>query len=162
MLFAGYFNVSNGYLVLTSGYLIVSTGYSSLLLATSGSSGYFCYFVLATTSRNTYSLVSDVGVEECMSFYVNFKIPYKHFLISLSFTNLFFIFLMKLNSNYTAIPYALVEVWTSEAALQRCSYKKVFWKYAANIQENIHGKVWFQYSYLATLLKSPISMGVLL
>ena len=77
-----------------------------------------------------------------MSSFVNLEIPYKHFLISLSLTNLFFIFLMKLNSNYTAIPYALVEVWTSEAALQRCSDKKVFWKkYAANIQDNIHGKV---------------------
>ena len=68
MLFAGYFNVSNGYLVLTSGYLIVTTGYSSLLLAASGSSGYFWYFVLVTTNRNTYSLVSDLGVEELCLF----------------------------------------------------------------------------------------------
>ena len=32
----------------------------------------------------------------------------------------------------------------SEAALHRCSYKKVFWKYAANLQENSHAEVWFQ------------------
>ena len=31
-----------------------------------------------------------------------------------------------------------------EAALQRCSYKKMFWKYAANLQENTHAEVWFQ------------------
>ena len=28
-----------------------------------------------------------------------------------------------------------------EAALQRCFYEKVFWKYAANLQENTHAKV---------------------
>ena len=27
---------------------------------------------------------------------------------------------------------------------QRCSYKKIFWKYAANLQENIHDEVRFQ------------------
>ena len=32
----------------------------------------------------------------------------------------------------------------SEAALQRCSYKKVFCKYAENLQENTHAEVWFQ------------------
>ena len=32
----------------------------------------------------------------------------------------------------------------SEAAIQRCSYKKLFWKYAANLQEKTHAKVWFQ------------------
>ena len=31
-----------------------------------------------------------------------------------------------------------------EAAIQRCSYKKVFWKYAANLRDNTHAKVWFQ------------------
>ena len=34
-----------------------------------------------------------------------------------------------------------------EAATQRCSEKKVFWKYAANLQENTHAEVWFQLSY---------------
>ena len=33
---------------------------------------------------------------------------------------------------------------SSEAVLQRCSYEKVFWKYAANLQENIHAEVQFQ------------------
>ena len=31
-----------------------------------------------------------------------------------------------------------------EAALQRCSYEKMFWKYAANVQEDTHAEVWFQ------------------
>ena len=41
----------------------------------------------------------------------------------------------------------LYRIWTimnTEAAAQRCSMKKVFWKYAANIQENSHAEVWFQ------------------
>ena len=32
----------------------------------------------------------------------------------------------------------------TETAIQRCCQKEVFWKYAANIQENTHAKVWFQ------------------
>ena len=28
------------------------------------------------------------------------------------------------------------------AAVQRCSYKKVFWRYAANLQEKTHAEVW--------------------
>ena len=36
------------------------------------------------------------------------------------------------------------KVISSEAATQRCSMKKVFWKYAANLQENNHAEVWFQ------------------
>ena len=31
----------------------------------------------------------------------------------------------------------------SEASLQRCFLEKVFWKYAANLQENTHAKVRF-------------------
>ena len=31
-----------------------------------------------------------------------------------------------------------------DATLHSCSYKKVFWKYAANLQENIHAEMWFQ------------------
>ena len=32
----------------------------------------------------------------------------------------------------------------SEAAAQMCSQEKVFWKYAANLQENTHAEVWYQ------------------
>ena len=32
----------------------------------------------------------------------------------------------------------------TEAALQRCSHEKMFGKYAANLQDNIHADVWFQ------------------
>ena len=31
-----------------------------------------------------------------------------------------------------------------EAVPQRCSYKKVLWNHAANLQENTHAEVWFQ------------------
>ena len=31
----------------------------------------------------------------------------------------------------------------TEASLQRCFYKKVFWKYAENLQENTHADVDF-------------------
>ena len=47
-----------------------------------------------------------------------------------------------------------------EAAIQRCSYKKVFWKYTANLQENAHTELQFQYGCFTTLLKSHF--GVLL
>ena len=32
----------------------------------------------------------------------------------------------------------------AEAATQRYSWEKMFWKYAANLQENTHAKVRFQ------------------
>ena len=32
----------------------------------------------------------------------------------------------------------------AEAALQRRSYKKLFWKYPINLQKNTHAEVWFQ------------------
>ena len=51
---------------------------------------------------------------------------------------------------------------SSEAGLYMCSYKKVFRKYAANLQETTHTKVWFQYSCKAALLKSHFSVGILL
>ena len=61
----------------------------------------------------------------------------------------------------------LIFVWNScsfkknlripEAATQRCSQKKVFWKYAANLQENTHVEV-----FKAILLRSHFGMGVLL
>ena len=32
----------------------------------------------------------------------------------------------------------------SEATTQKCSYEKMLWKYAANLQENTHAEVRFQ------------------
>ena len=32
--------------------------------------------------------------------------------------------------------------YISETAVRRCSWEKVFWKYAANLQENTHAEVW--------------------
>ena len=45
---------------------------------------------------------------------------------------------------------------------RRCPCKNVFWKHTANLQENIHAKLWFQQSCKETLLKSPFGMGFLL
>ena len=44
----------------------------------------------------------------------------------------------------------------TDAALQRCSLEKVFWKYAPNLKENTHVKVQFRTS------KSHFGVGVLL
>ena len=46
-----------------------------------------------------------------------------------------FIFLLQLH----ILPWV-----NTEAAFQRYSLEKVFWKYAANLQENTHSEVWFQ------------------
>ena len=37
-----------------------------------------------------------------------------------------------------------IKKFHSEDTLQMCSYQKVLWKYAANLQENIHVEVQFQ------------------
>ena len=34
---------------------------------------------------------------------------------------------------------------SSETAIQRCSYEKLFWEYAANLKKNIHAEVWKQF-----------------
>ena len=36
----------------------------------------------------------------------------------------------------------------------QCSYQKLFWKYAANVQENIRAEVWFQWSHTSASLFS--------
>ena len=64
--------------------------------------------------------------------------------------------------HFIRLPLLLRPEVSSEAGLYRCSYKKLFRKYAANLQETTHTKVWFQYSCKATLLKSHFSLGVLL
>ena len=48
----------------------------------------------------------------------------------------------KRKKNFTLLDlhtkFVSVKMFSSEAAFQRCSYKKMFWKYAANLQENTH------------------------
>ena len=39
---------------------------------------------------------------------------------------------------------ALHEILLLKAAIQRCSYEKVLWKDATNLQENTHAEVRFQ------------------
>ena len=42
---------------------------------------------------------------------------------------------------FEKIEYAMVFLDFFEAAIQRWSQEKVFWKYAANLQENTHAEV---------------------
>ena len=44
---------------------------------------------------------------------------------------------------FETLSYQIKVIAKSEAATQRCSQEKVFWKYAANLQENTHAEVWF-------------------
>ena len=48
---------------------------------------------------------------------------------------------LTLISVYLNIKFQLV---FSEAAVQRCSQEKAFWKYVANLLENTHAEVWSQ------------------
>ena len=45
---------------------------------------------------------------------------------------------------YPKVRYAFAKILATEAATQRCFQEKMFWKYAANLQENSHAEVWFQ------------------
>ena len=53
-------------------------------------------------------------------------------------------FFETLKFNFSAV--CPSETWwlDLEEALPRCSYKKVSWKNAANLQVNTHTKMWFQ------------------
>ena len=62
------------------------------------------------TYRYTFPLVSDVDVEESMVFNEELKIPCKLFLIFPRFMDTFLLLVLKLNSNYMALTYALAEV----------------------------------------------------
>ena len=62
--------------------------------------------------------------------------------------------------NYAETDFGIRGMEDLEAVTQKCSYEKLLWKYAANLQENT--EVRFQQSCKATLLKSHFGMGVLL
>ena len=47
-------------------------------------------------------------------------------------------------AGYDLLMFDELKVLSIEASLQSCCYKKEFWKYAANSQENTHAEVWFQ------------------
>ena len=49
----------------------------------------------------------------------------------------------------------LTQCRSTEAALHSRSFKKVFWKYTAKLQENTHAEVYF-----STLLKSHLGIGI--
>ena len=51
-------------------------------------------------------------------------------------------YIVNLMLEYIAI--LLSEVERSEVAFQMWSYKKVFWEYAANLQENTHAEVQYR------------------
>ena len=40
---------------------------------------------------------------------------------------------------------------STEAALQRCFYKKAFWKYATNLQENTHAITYQPLIYILSI-----------
>ena len=48
-----------------------------------------------------------------------------------------------------------------EVVTQKCSWEKVFWKYAANLQENTHVEVWLQSNFIEVTLQhvcSPVNL----
>ena len=45
--------------------------------------------------------------------------------------------------NHLLVNFKCIESEDTEAAIQRCSWEKVFWKSAANLQENTHAEVRF-------------------
>ena len=47
----------------------------------------------------------------------------------------------------------------TEAAIQRCSHKTVFWKYAANLQDNTHAEVRFQIKLLCNFIEIALRHG---
>ena len=44
-------------------------------------------------------------------------------------------------------------LYVSQAAIQRCSVEKVFWKHAASLQENTHAEVRFQSNFIEIALR---------
>ena len=62
------------------------------------------------TYRYSFPLVSDIDVEESIVFNEELKIPCKLFLIFLMFMDAVLLLVLKLNSNYMALTYALAEV----------------------------------------------------
>ena len=54
-------------------------------------------------------------------------------------------------SPWSSLPLSLSLFAKSLAMVPISSYKKVFWKYVSNLQENTHAKVWFQLSCFASL-----------
>ena len=69
--------------------------------------------------------------------------------------------LLLLTNILTILFFFFVIFKRTEAALQRCSYKKVFWKYLANLLENTHVEVWYQSSFIEITLRhgcSPLNL----
>ena len=52
---------------------------------------------------------------------------------------------------YRKKPVARNGLMDIEAALHRCSYKKMFWEYAANLQENTYAEVWLHFGMVVLL-----------
>ena len=63
---------------------------------------------------------------------------------SLIYENSYLFKVAKMNWVYIIILNTRPMKALSQAALQTCSWENVFWKYATNLQENTHAKVWFQ------------------
>ena len=82
--------------------------------------------------------MEDLFIDQTIDRKVNFNgmLFLLHLIISLIFN--------MLKKIFQVMFHWFVNNFQAEAALQRCSYKKLFWKYVANLQENTHAEVQFQ------------------
>ena len=77
--------------------------------------------------------------------WIHFFMTFQHLSHALTLRMLSSLYINCLEEGCTHLP-------ETEAFIQRCSYKKVFWNYAANLQENTHAEVWFQSSFIKITL----------
>ena len=75
--------------------------------------------------------------------FIYFLSSKNHYRLVLAFLFDRYLLIIYTNSK-DAIKCMLNDNQDAEEFTQRCSWEKVFWKYAANLQENTHAEVWFQ------------------
>ena len=93
-----------------------------------------------------FHFVSYSNVRKGIDKIKNLKVPFFLGILVVWFLKLCMCFVMIFLSGQNQFIFP-----TSKAAFQRCSYKKVFWNNAINLQEKTHAEVWFQLYW--TLLK---------
>ena len=112
------------------------------------------FLLLFTTSMGRYQKINKIFYICCLCLFTHDYFGSKIFV---KYYSKMVIFL------YLPCPPLLLSikaVWWVEAAIKRCSCKNVFWKFAADLQENTHAEVRFQQRGKATLLRSQFGMGV--
>ena len=78
--------------------------------------------------------------------YCNTFVPLKNDVFSYGDSGVLAILQLYCDQMYVRLGWIRLIYPSSEVAIQRCSYKKVLWKYAENLQENTHTEVRFQWS----------------